>query len=291
MASKRSTSIVPSGKSTPAAAAFAEHAPQARAPGRLSDAIGSSPRAAAQRAMTTQIQESPYMTAQRAQLGGAFGGGPTLQRVIDTDVDDVDAWEYLEDGEMPDNGFGGLPPTASKTVDAISATTAPADPEGMGTWRPKGYLRDPAKSNGQALTRMHAVRGRFGGPSSSDNMFLGTAPSNNFNGASHYYEVELPLENYLNDEGQDESRAFDYRVTPNFDDIPQYMQDRIDDPDWVDPDDKDEFTTFANDHIPNGFRCDADLYFEDEDGDLYAKSVSEDVSTTVGADEGNEDND
>ncbi len=291
MASRRSTSIGQPGKSTPAATAFGDHAPQAGAPGKLADAIRGSPRAAAQRAMTTQIQDSPYMAAQRAQLSSAFGGGTTLQRVIDTDVDDVDEWEYLEDGEMPDNGFGGLPPTASKTVDAISATTAPADPEGMGTWKDKGYLRDPAKSNGQALTRMHAVRGRFGGPSSSDNMFLGTAPSNNFNNASHYTQVEKPLEDYLNDEGQDESRAFDYRVTPNFDDIPQYMQNRIDDEDWVDPDDKDEFTTFANDHIPNGFRCDADLYFEDGDGDLYAKSDSEDVSTTVNADEGTEDND
>ncbi len=291
MASRRSTSIGHPGKSTRVPAAFGEHGPQAGAPGKLANAIRGSPRAVAQREMTTQIQDSPYMTAQRAQLSSAFGAGTTLQRVIDTDVDDIDDWEYLEDGEMPDDGFSGLPPTASKTVDAISATTAPADPEGMGTWKAKGYLRDPAKSNGQALTRMHAVRGRFGGPSSSDNMFLGTAPSNNFNGASHYYQVEKPLEDYLNDEGQDETRAFDYRVTPNFDDIPQYMQDRIDDADWVDPDDKDEFTTFANDHIPNGFRCDADLYFEDEDGDLYAKSVSEDVSTTVGADEGDEDDD
>lgn len=290
MSSERSTSAGRPGKSTPAAAP-GERGTQTGAPGKLADTIDNSPRAAAQRAMSARIQASPYMTAQRAQLSSAFGGGTTLQRVIDTDVDDVDEWEYLEDGEMPDNGFGGLPPTASKTVNAISATTAPADPEGMGTWRAKGYLRDPAKSNGQALTRMHAVRGRFGGPSSSDNMFLGTAPSNNFNNASHYTQVEKPLEDYLNDEGQDESRAFDYRVTPNFDDIPQYMQNRIDDEDWVDPDDKDEFTTFANDHIPNGFRCDADLYFEDEDGDLYAKSVSEDVSTTVNADEGDEDND
>jgi len=291
MSSERSSTTARHRESSPAAAGCGEHGAQSAAPGKLAEAIGSSPRAAAQLAMTTQIQDSPYMAAQRAQLSSAFGGGTTLQRVIDTDVDDVDEWEYLEDGEMPDNAFGGLPPTASKTVDAISATTAPADPEGMGTWRAKGYLRDPAKSNGQALTRMHAVRGRFGGPSSSDNMFLGTAPSNNFNNASHYTQVEKPLEDYLNDEGQDESRAFDYRVTPNFDNIPQYMQNRIDDEDWVDPDDKDEFTTFANDHIPNGFRCDADLYFEDEDGDLYAKSVSEDVSTTVNADEGTEDND
>jgi len=291
MSSERSGTTARHRGSSPAAAAIGEYGAQSGAPGKLAESIGGSPRVAAQRVMSAQIQDSPYMTAQRARLSGAFGGGTTLQRVIDTDVDDVDEWEYLEDGEMPDNGFGGLPPTASKTVDAISATTAPADPEGMGTWRAKGYLRDPAKSNGQALTRMHAVRGRFGGPSSSDNMFLGTAPSNNFNNASHYTQVEKPLEDYLNDEGQDETRAFDYRVTPNFDDIPQYMQNRIDDEDWVDPDDKDEFTTFANDHIPNGFRCDADLYFEDEDGDLYAKSVSEDVSTTVNADEGTEDND
>jgi hypothetical protein len=283
--SAQTTAIQPARSAPAAASAQRETAPGAAteiAPHELDQ----SPPLAAQRAAMQHIEQSPRLAAQRVSLQRAFGPAP-VQREIDTDTSDWGTnWEDLgEDGEIPENDFAGIPLTASRTIE-IGGTTAPHDVDGMDTWRNKGYLADPAKNNNQTLTRMHAIRGRFGGPSAANNMFLGTAPSNNFNDESHYKQVEKPLQDFLNDEQDDEySRAVDYAVTPNTNSIPAYMQNRIDDDEWVDPDDVAGFTSFANAHVPDGFDCEADLYIDDKNDGLGKKSVSHSVSTTIDADD------
>jgi hypothetical protein len=151
----------------------------------------------------------------------------------------------------------------------------------MSTWKAKGYLGDPSKMGKQSLTRMHAIRGRFGGPSAPNNMFLGTALSNNFHTNSHYKEVEKPLESYLTAGKSSEKRAFDYTVSPNFGVVPPYMVGRINDPTQVKPIDKVSLNTFAQQHIPNGFNCSAELY-RTVGSKLYSKTVNQVVGTDIG---------
>ena len=247
--------------------------------------------------MVDHSRHSTQLSEMRTMLDSSVSDRFPVQRVIDTAVDDNDNWSEADD--LPSNGFAGLPGTASKAVLQVGATSAPADVAGMARWREAGYLKDPARGGNQTLTRMHAIRGRFGGPSAANNMFLGTAPSNNFNDNSHYRLVERPLEQYLNGEG-DETRAFSYAVTPHTNNIPAYIQNRIEDD--VDGDHEAEFTAFANSHLPNGFLCEATLYWQepandmvddsdDEDTVIWKKDVSQEVSTTIDADEGNEDDD
>jgi len=205
---------------------------------------------------------------------------PVLQREIDTSIGGM-----TPAGPIPANGFTGLP-VANKTVNRIQATTSPADPPGMSVWKNRGYLRDPSKPNtNQSLTRMHAIRGKFGGPSAANNMFLGTALSNNFHGQSHYREVEQPLERYLKGGTAGERRAFDYTVAPNFGLLPPYMVARIHDPNQVNPAEQAAFNGFANQHIPNGFTCTAVLY-RDVGGVITSKRVDEVVATDVGVPNG-----
>jgi hypothetical protein len=199
-----------------------------------------------------------------------------VQKMIDTSTSGMTATT----GTMPNNPFMGLP-NANKTVKKLQNTTAPADPPGMSTWKAKGYLGDPSKMCKQALTRMHAVRGRFGGPSAPNNMFLGTALSNNFHTNSHYKEVEKPLESYLEAGKALEKRAFDYTVSPNFNHPPPYMLARINNPAEVKSTDKSNFNKFAQDHIPHGFNCSATLY-RIKSGTLESKTVHQVVSTDIG---------
>lgn len=197
-----------------------------------------------------------------------------VQKVIDTSTDGMT--EIV--GEPEVKGFAGLP-VASKTVTAMQPTSDPADPPNMAFWKEKGYLKDPATSRNQALTRMHAIRGQFGGPSAANNMFLGTAKSNNFSDASHFRLVERPLQNFIEGAAKGQ-RGFHYTVSPNFGAIPGYMSARIES--VVESGDKASFGAFASAHIPNGFTCNASLYANNA-GKWYAKNVSEPVATDVGA--------
>lgn len=212
------------------------------------------------------------VAAQPAETG-------VVQRVINTSTADK-ALIVPQALDFPTNAFVGLPPTASKTVRHIQATSAPADPgPEMAGLKALGYLADPSKTNNQSLTRMHAIRGKFGGPTAADNMFLGTAFSNNFNPASHFAQVESPLEQYV--QGDPGRRAFDYAVTPNFGVIPAYMQQRIAS---VPLGDRAALSTFAQQHIPDGFTCSAVLYEKDGNGSVSATPPHvQGVSTTVGA--------
>lgn len=198
-----------------------------------------------------------------------------MQRVIDATPGGM----ALAPGGPPANVFAGLPPAANKTVTRVQATTAPANPPGMGFWKDRGYLADPSKGGRQALTRMHAIRGKFGGPSAANNMFLGTALSNNFHGQSHFRQVEQPLETYIKGAPRGD-RVFDYTVTPNFGVVPPYMAARI--AVNVPLADRGPFQAFANAHIPDGFNCTADLYNR-VGGAWHHKVVHQHVATDVGA--------
>jgi len=241
----------------------------------------------AQRTMAESVDGSPLMAMQRQKLHSLIGGmeqrktplvsGP-CQRVIDTSLAGMAQANLLN---FPNNPFSPLP-SASKTVSTVGNTTKPADPVGMDTWRQKGYLGDPTKNNNQCLTRMHAIRGKFGGPTQSDNMFLGTAYSNNFNANSHFSLVEKPLEDYLKGGSPQQPRAFDYTVAPYFGSVPGYIANRIKSPLVQNSGDAGAFTNFAIQSIPASFVCSATLYVKDQGG-IFAKTVHEPVATDVGA--------
>lgn len=202
--------------------------------------------------------------------------GGVVQKVIDTSTDGMAPMV----GEPDVKGFAGLP-VASKTVTAMQPTSDPADPPNMAFWKDKGYLKDPATKRNQALTRMHAVRGQFGGPSAANNMFLGTAKSNNFHDASHFRLVERPLQGFIEGAAKGQ-RGFHYTVAPNYGVIPGYMNARIES--IVASEDKGPFTAFAKEQIPNGFTCYASLYANNS-GKWYTKNVSEPVATDVAAED------
>lgn len=253
----------------------------------LSDMAARPAQSPEQQTMAESIDNSPLMVTQRQKLHSLFGdtaqrkaplaSGP-CQRVIDTSLAGMAQANLLD---FPHNAFSPLP-VASKTVSAVGNTTKPADPVGMDTWRQKGYLGDPTKNNNQCLTRMHAIRGKFGGPTQSDNMFLGTAYSNNFNANSHFSLVEKPLEDYLKGASFQQPRAFDYTVAPNFGSVPGYIANRIKSPLVQNSGDASAFTNFASQSIPSSFVCRATLYVKDK-GSIFAKTVQEPVATDVGA--------
>ncbi len=251
-------------------------------PGLAAVSLGESPRMIAQRRSVQDIHSSPYLAAQRREIAAVTGSDGPVQRVIETDPNNL---TWAKTGNWPSAGFAGLP-TASKAVTAMEKTTSPYDPTGMSTWKDKGYLSDPARGDRQTLTRMHAVRGQFGGPSAANNMFLGTAPSNNFNANSHFKQVEQPLQSYLTG-GSKGSRAFDYRVTPTINSIPDWMKTRIS---KVTATDQSGLTAFANASMPSTFKCEADLYLDDGK-DKWVAKVDQTLSAAVNADEGTEDDD
>lgn len=220
------------------------------------------------------ISSSAQVTASSVQ------SAHTISSVIQAKMD-VSNVNQAVHGNLDIKGFHGLnngQGPASITVQAMQGTSAPADPQGMvASIRP--YLKDPSKSNVQTLTRMHAIRGRFGGPSSSNNMFLGTALSNNFSSNSHYHQVEKPLEDFIRGKPKGQ-RAFDYRVYPNVGVIPGYMGARIDG--IQDGAIQNKLEVFARRHVPDGFHCEATLYDGITANGYKQKHVAETVQTTVG---------
>jgi hypothetical protein len=173
-------------------------------------------------------------------------------------------------------------PQAHAIVDHVRPdTTEPADPAGMGDWRATGLIDDPSRTKKQVLTRMHAIRGKFGGPGRADNMFLGTALSNNFSSASHFKLVEQPLEKYLTGRPRGETRAFEYWVEPRYGQVPRYISGRIDH--IRDGGERGRFQTFAAGAIPDGFQCYARFYRQ-VGGTVFATGRRQQlVATDVGA--------
>jgi hypothetical protein len=175
------------------------------------------------------------------------------------------------------NALTSSPKGANVVVKKSGATSSPADLNGMGTWRLKLLLQDPSKGNAQVLTRMHAIRGKFGGPSDAENMFLGTALSNNFNPNSHYSQVESPIQSFLDTKN---SIAVDYTVVPHYTGPPKYIQDRIHG--ITDKTTKTAFANWANEALPPTFTCDVKMY-RNNAGVTEMSHQSETLSAEIGS--------
>lgn len=221
-----------------------------------------------------------HLLAQGMPTANNFG---TVQCVIDTGVAGINGWAQV--AAMPAAGNLTAYPNASRMVTAMTATTAAADPPGAQAIRDLGdnYLRNPA--TGHNLTRMHAIRGRFGGPGQANNMFLGTALSNNFNDQSHFSLVESPLQNFLQNPGAGETRGFHYSVTGIQNAPPAYMTNRIGQAPQAH---RAALNAFANAYMPAQFQCSALLYITRTEGGEQVTRVSgqrqQMVTTDVGVD-------
>ncbi len=147
----------------------------------------------------------------------------------------------------------GSPISTSVFVTKEKSQTSPANLKGMSTW--SQYIKDPSRSNSQNLTRMHAINGTFYGPSKPDNMFLGTAASNNSNSMSHLHQVENPIRNFLKDKN---ALGVHYTVTPNYGHLPAYMSSRI--AGISNTTTRANFKSWAEEGIPNQYSCAATFY-------------------------------
>jgi hypothetical protein len=229
-----------------------------------------------------QLMVDASASVQRQQsLQASVNASPraVAQRLVQLQIDASTGGMAAIGGGMPaTHGFTPLP-NANIAFSRVVATTSPADPLGMAHWKALGFLDDPSRARKQALTRMHAIRGRFGGPSAPDNMFLGTAQSNNQNSQSHYSLVEKPLEDYVRGAKLNDRRLVNYTVTPITGNVPGYMQHRINAAPLAQ---QAGIRAFANAHIPNGFDCTADLYRQ-VGQQVLSKTSRQHVRTDVGA--------
>lgn len=217
--------------------------------------------------------------AQLKKQAPATGIGFTqqpVQRIMNTQDNTLQLDNHLADIPPARAFTGGA--TKSVIFHEMTKTTSPYDPVGMDNWKKTNYIKDPSKNNRQNLTRMHAIRGRFGGPSAANNMFLGTALSNNFHADSHFKQVEQPLENFIT-RGPKGSRAVRYQVQPLIGSVPPYISDRIGEANNAG---QPGFNGFAHAAIPHQYECTADLYLK-HGGSVYTKQVFERLNADVGS--------
>lgn len=162
-------------------------------------------------------------------------------------------------------------------VTQVGDTTDPADLDGMSGWL--NYLKDPSKGDKQTLTRMHAIRGKFGGPSEPKNMFLGTAFSNNFNSGSHYSQVEKPIQDFLTKEPG--RLGVDYTVIPDYSTQPSYITKRY--ATIADRTERANFQAWAQNALPARFSCYANFHKTDAHGTPVVKQTVETLPADIGA--------
>ena len=153
--------------------------------------------------------------------------------------------------------LSGSPVSASIYVTTISSTSSPADPTDFVKWKDYGGLNLLHEhSRSYNLTRMHAIRGKFHGPSSADNMILGTMASNNSHSNSHLNEVERPIESFINNTSG--AKGVMYTVTPDFSSAPGYITARASQ--ISNSTDKSNFLAWAPEACPARFLCNITFY-------------------------------
>ena len=110
----------------------------------------------------------------------------------------------------------------------LTNTSQPSSLKNQYIWEMKGILQDKNKPS-QRLTLMHQIRGRFGGPSSQNNMFLGTAASNLSDVNSHVNQVEDRIAWAITSAPKWPIRDFyvEYLVEPQFGTIAPHVQQQI----------------------------------------------------------------
>ena len=114
---------------------------------------------------------------------------------------------------------------AGKSEVTFSKMTATSDPADLLNWPIDDLSVIKEKNGNNTLTRMHQIRGRFGGQAHAPNMFLGTALSNNFHDQSHFARVESWIEQAM---PLATNSVINYVVEPQFGIVPTYITKRID---------------------------------------------------------------
>jgi hypothetical protein len=145
---------------------------------------------------------------------------------------DIDKYIKKQKAKLPathdtdHSDIKALTGAAGRSEITFSKMTDTSDPADLDNWpdtdEKLNIIRE--KNDGNVLTRMHQIRGRFGGASAAENMFLGTALSNNFHENSHYAQVESWIEQAM---PLAKTSVINYIVEPQFGTIPTYISDRI----------------------------------------------------------------
>ena len=163
------------------------------------------------------------------------------------------------------NPFGGIVNTAlfnslpepHVLINKLTKTSKPVAFEEMKDTDISKLIKDPSRSYRQMLTKMHMIRGVFGGPGTLDNIRLGTAKSNNGGSGSHTYEVEYPIENFLKSGSTGIKRFVDYTVSINDGSIPQYLQNSMNNSNTAI---RNKQRSFLDKWCPTSFLCEATFY-------------------------------
>jgi hypothetical protein len=137
-----------------------------------------------------------------------------------------DNLKWQKTGVLKSEVFSTIP-NPHVVMDQMSDTTLPGIIPGMNEAITSDVIKDPSRGNRQRLTKMHMVRGKFGGPGSVINLKLGTASSNNGGAGSHTREVEYPIQEYIQgSSGFGNKRGVSYNVSVGDGTVPKYLLDR-----------------------------------------------------------------
>ena len=157
-------------------------------------------------------------------------------------------WSQVQGGVPTPQGFSSSP-SPNITFDRTTNYTPPAYIPEMEKYR--NIIIDPSTKNGNMLTRMHMINGRFGGPGDIDNLRYGTHRSN----GEHRTQVEAPIENFLH-YGIGQNRRISYTVSVGNPSVPSYILGQLNaanmQPDF-----------FIQKICPSSFVCSAIFYTKD----------------------------
>lgn len=204
-----------------------------------------------------------YYTGGRKRRGKKKSHLKRFKHDIDIGKYVVDALKKLPATHKPTHtNIQPLTGAAGKSEVVFNKMTPTSEPANLNNW-PKnedlGIIRD--KNNNHTLTRMHQIRGRFGGESKPANMFLGTALSNNFHENSHFAKTESWIEQAL---PQAKTSVISYTVEPQFGTVPTYISNRIANANGRDDTWKQEMTAWCEQATPSQYITTFTHYYIDD---------------------------
>lgn len=127
-------------------------------------------------------------------------------------------------------------------------------------------IKEPQKD--KTLTRMHMVRGRFGGPGTPNNLRFGTSYSNLYSINGHYKAVEEPITEFIrhNINPKSDNIAIDYQINISDPSVPSYLTERNDEIN-KDPQIHNKVKKFLELWCPSEISCNVTFYRRyNEDG-------------------------
>lgn len=174
----------------------------------------------------------------------------------------------------PDLSSFTINPDSMVTIANETATTKPEFIPTMDDPEISNTIKDPSRNNKQRLTKMHMIRGRFGGPGDISNLRLGTASSNNHHCDSHFFKVEKPIGDYLKLKKM--NRATNYIVALGDTSVPRYLTARLVGANPL-------TQSFVKNMCPSTFDCRATFYRENEGQWQSTAEQQETVRLDVGS--------